>query len=89
MVSGDGEYEYFKTVAANDIPRFLALLGSEPDADVLAVLEASWSGDATYELERRVREGSVPVDDLERVSSALWLPVRQHVDRRPVAGRRR
>jgi hypothetical protein len=61
-VSSDGEYEYFKTIAASDVPQFLSLLGAPADADVLDVLESNWSGEASWELERLLRESGIPVD---------------------------
>src|SRR5215207_5419547 len=37
-VSGDGEYEWFQTIAAGDVPRLVDLLGGEPDTDILELL---------------------------------------------------
>jgi hypothetical protein len=60
-VSSDGEYEYFKKIAAADIPALLELLKAPPGAQVLDVLEVNWAGEASYELERLVRESTIPV----------------------------
>lgn len=61
MVSSDGEYEYFKTIAAADLPALLATLGAEPGADVLEELEAHWTGPGSYEFERLLRDSGIPV----------------------------
>jgi len=60
-VSTDGEYEYFKTIAAPDIPRLLEMLGARADADILDVLASGWSGDASWRLERLLGESDIPV----------------------------
>jgi hypothetical protein len=60
-VSNDSEYQYFKTIAAVDVPRVLRLLGAPADADVLELLEARWSGDVSCELERLLRKSDIPV----------------------------
>jgi hypothetical protein len=60
--SSDGEYEYFKTIAASWLPHLLNLLGAPADADVLDVLESTWTGEASWELERLLRESGIPVD---------------------------
>jgi hypothetical protein len=54
------EYEWFRTVRAAHLPALLAALGESPEADLLAVLEARWSGVRSYDLERLLREGKVP-----------------------------
>jgi hypothetical protein len=51
----DGEYEWVWAVPADQVPAFLSVLGAEPDADVLDVLAAHWSGAASAELEARLR----------------------------------
>jgi hypothetical protein len=61
MVAHDGEYEFFYTVQAADIPALLRALGAHADADVLRVLEASYAGDQARDLERVLRSGVVPV----------------------------
>ena len=60
-VSSDGEYEYFKTVAAADVPHVVALLGGEPGDDVLDLLERDWTDQRSYELEARLRDSAIPV----------------------------
>ena len=62
MVSSDGEYEYFKKIAATDIPALLELLKAPAGADILDVLEVNWSGSESYELERLVGESGIPVE---------------------------
>lgn len=60
-VSDDGEYEWFKTVAAGDVPQLLTVLGAQPGDDVLDVLAASWTGPRSYDLERALRTSGIPV----------------------------
>jgi hypothetical protein len=60
-VSSDGEYEWFATIAAEDVPRLEVLLGAAADEDVLDVLARSYTGRASYELERLLRESDIPV----------------------------
>ncbi len=61
-VSGDGEYEWFKTIAARDVPRVVDLLDGRPGEDVLDVLERGWTGARSYDLEARLRGSDVPVE---------------------------
>lgn len=61
MVSSDGEYEWFMTVAAADVDRLVAVLGGQPGDDVLALLERGWTGARSYDLERLLRESGIPV----------------------------
>lgn len=60
-VSADGEYEWFKTVAAADVPRLVGLLGGTPGDDVLDLLERGFSGAGSYDLEARLRTSGIPV----------------------------
>jgi hypothetical protein len=60
-VSTDGEYEYFKFVAPQDIPRLTELLGGRPDEGILDLLERGWTGEKSYALEDLLRDGDVPV----------------------------
>jgi hypothetical protein len=60
-VSGDGEYEYFKIVGPEHLPRLREVLGLAPGADILAELKKDWSGDRSYALEDLLRESDVPV----------------------------
>ncbi|MGB8960161.1 MAG: hypothetical protein WCC00_14225 [Candidatus Aminicenantales bacterium] len=61
-VSGDGEYEYFKMIAKEDIPRLIALLGGKPEDDILDLLERYWVGEKSYGLEEILREGPIEVE---------------------------
>lgn len=60
MMSSDGEYESFKTIAAIHVPRLLSLLGGQPGDDILDVL-AGYTGERSYELEKLLRESDIPV----------------------------
>jgi hypothetical protein len=66
MVSSDGEYEYFKTIAAVDLPALLDLLGAPMGSDVMDVLGARWAGAASYDLEARIRRSDL------RVNLSTW-----------------
>lgn len=61
MVSSDGEYEWFETVAAADVPRLVAALGGGPGDDVLDLLARDWTGPRSYDFERILRESGIPV----------------------------
>jgi hypothetical protein len=61
MVSSDGEYEWFMTVAAGDVQRLVALIGGQPGDDVLELLERAWTGPRSYDFERVLRESGIPV----------------------------
>ena len=60
-VSGDGEYEYFKIVAPEHVPRLRAILGGAPDEPILDLLERDWTGERSYALEDILRESDLPV----------------------------
>jgi hypothetical protein len=60
-VSSDGEYEWFQTIAAADVPRTIALLDGDAGDDVLALLAREWTGARSYELERRLGESDIPI----------------------------
>ena len=60
-VSTDGEYEYFKMVAKEDIPRLIKLLGGKPDDDILELLAKNWTGEKSYKFEEILREGPIEV----------------------------
>jgi hypothetical protein len=62
MVSRDGEYEYFKTIAAADLSDLLELLAAPLGSDVLDVLGAKWTGTASYDLEERIRQSDLNVN---------------------------
>jgi hypothetical protein len=59
-VSDDGEYEWYQVISAADVPRLKLLLGAEEGTGILEILSA-WTGERSYELERRLRESSIPV----------------------------
>jgi hypothetical protein len=59
-VSSDGEYEYFKAIAAADIPALLALLDAPGDVSILDELERHWTGAQSHELETRIRNSGFP-----------------------------
>ena len=59
-VSSDGEYEWFRTISAEDVPRLVSLLGGAKQADVLDLLEESYSGDGSYRLEQILRSSDLP-----------------------------
>jgi len=59
--SSDGEYEWFQTIAANDIARVVELLAGETTDGVLDLLERDWLGERTYELEKRLRESDIEI----------------------------
>lgn len=61
FVSADGEYEYFKTTTAQDIPQVIKLLGGKPGDNVLDLLEQNWSGEKSYKLESLLAESGIPV----------------------------
>jgi hypothetical protein len=61
-VSSDGEYEYFKMVPKEAIPRLIELLGGKPKDDILDLLGKSWTGEKSYELEEILREGPIEVE---------------------------
>jgi len=58
-VSDDGEYEWFTTIAAADVPRLVRLL--EPGDGVLDILEHGWSGAGSCDLERLLRDTAFPL----------------------------
>jgi hypothetical protein len=58
-VSSDGEHEWLWVVPAADLHELLRVLGAKPDTDVLDQLAENWSGAASYELERRLRESGL------------------------------
>ncbi|HVF15157.1 MAG TPA: hypothetical protein VM942_11190 [Acidimicrobiales bacterium] len=62
IVSSDGEYEWFKTMAAADVPRVVTLLGGAPGDDVLDVLARDFTGVRSYDLEARLRASDIPID---------------------------
>jgi hypothetical protein len=61
-MSDDGEYEWFQTIKAEHLPGLLGLLGGRPGDDVLSLLEEKWSGGRSYDLEKILREGAIPIE---------------------------
>jgi hypothetical protein len=61
-VSDDGEYEWFRTVSREDVPKLLSLLGEPADADLLEVLKQRWAGAKSYELEKLLRESGIKAE---------------------------
>jgi len=59
IVAPDGEYEWVWEISADRFPELLRTLGADSDADVLVELGAHWSGEASFELERRLRESGL------------------------------
>ena len=62
MVSPDGEYEYFYTIAVEDVPALVVALGGQPGTDVIDFLTQHYRGDASYQLEREIRSSGVEYD---------------------------
>ena len=62
FIRDDGEYEWFNTVRAEDVPKVVTLLGGGTGDDVLHLLEARYAGEASYELEKRLRESDIKVE---------------------------
>jgi hypothetical protein len=58
-ISSDGEYEYFYTVAAKDVPALIVALGGQPGADVIDLLAQNYCGDASYQLEREIESSGL------------------------------
>ena len=61
-VSPDGEYEWFESISAVDLPRLIEILGGTADTDVLDLLEQRYSGERSYEFERVLSTSGVPVE---------------------------
>ena len=61
-MSDDGEYEWFQTIAAADVPRLVVLLGGQPGDDILDVLERDYTAVGSYELEKRLRASDIRVE---------------------------
>ena len=60
-VSSDGEYEWFQLIRASDLPRLKELLGADPGESILDILEGSWTGRRSYDLEKALRESDIHV----------------------------
>jgi hypothetical protein len=61
-VSPDGEYEWFATIRSEHVPQLVELLGGDTDTDILDLLEEHYTGAGSYELERILRDGGLPVE---------------------------
>jgi len=61
-VSDDGEYEWFRTVPASELPRLVELLGGQPGEPILDLLARRYTGRESYELERVISEGGIRSD---------------------------
>jgi len=61
IVSDDGEYEFFYTVLAADLPALKRALGANPSDDILRVLATRFSGDQARDLEAVFSSRAVPV----------------------------
>ncbi|OBF41674.1 hypothetical protein A5724_04905 [Mycobacterium sp. ACS1612] len=59
MISSDGEYEYFYTIAAENVPALVIALGGEPGTDIIDLLAQRYRGDASYQLEREIRSSGI------------------------------
>jgi hypothetical protein len=62
VVTNRDSYEWFKTIAAADIPSLCELLGGAPDDDILAILEEGYCGPGSYELELLLRDSDIEVE---------------------------
>jgi hypothetical protein len=62
LVSGDGEYEWFETVAAADLPRLVALLGGDPGEDILDLLQRRYRGPAANEFTLALYNSDISVE---------------------------
>ena len=59
VVSSRGEYEWFHTIAATDVPRVLTLIGADQDDDILDVLERNWAGSRAATLEKLLADSDI------------------------------
>lgn len=60
-VSDDGEYEWFETIAAADLPRLVELLEGAPGEDILDLLGRRYSGPASYEFTSILYNSGIPI----------------------------
>jgi hypothetical protein len=56
-----GEYEWFQTIKADDVPRVVTLLGGDLQEDVFDLLQARYTGDRPYEIAKRLRGSDIRV----------------------------
>lgn len=59
LVRDDGEYEWFRTIPASELPRLVELLGGSEGDEILDLLARRYTGRASYELERVIRESGI------------------------------
>ncbi len=59
-ISPDGEYEYFYTIRADDVPALVTALGGAPSDNILDLLEQRWADQHSYQLGRTIRDSGVP-----------------------------
>lgn len=60
LISPDGEYEWIRTVRRTDLPALVLALGGQPGDDILDLLDARFTGQRSYDLERLLRDGAAP-----------------------------
>ena len=58
-ISPDGEYEYWYSIAAEDVPALIVALGGPPGGDVIDVLIERWSGEDSYGLGAAIRSSGI------------------------------
>src|SRR5215831_5777377 len=61
VVSPEGEYESGRVIRAEHLPELLRLLGGAAGDDILELLERRWSGPRSGDLERVLRDCSIPI----------------------------
>ena len=61
LMNPDGEYEYWRTIAPEDLPALIALVGGEPGEEILTVLARDWTGARSFDLEALLREAPFPL----------------------------
>jgi hypothetical protein len=59
----DDEYEWWISVAAEDLPAMAVALGGESGTDIIDVLEQRWSGEAAKSLDTAIRSSGVEFKD--------------------------
>jgi hypothetical protein len=58
-ITPDGEYEYWYSIAAEDVPALAVALGGQPGGDVIDLLKEDWSGEDSYGLGAAIRSSGV------------------------------
>jgi hypothetical protein len=59
-LTGDGSYEWELTVSPEDVPRVVEVLGGESGEDVMEILAQRYTGAASSDVERLIRENGIP-----------------------------